>query len=99
MSDHPRPTRLSRLLARCYPRELREQYADDIARFIDDARRDSRARFRPLGMAYALSVAGLAQFAASDELDLTGGTPMRGAHKPPPGNVLQRLIATFRTQY
>ena len=31
MSDHPRPTRRSRLLAYCYPRELRDQYADDIA--------------------------------------------------------------------
>ncbi|MEP6763505.1 MAG: ABC transporter permease [Gemmatimonadaceae bacterium] len=44
MSDFIRPTRFSRLLSRCYPRELREQYADDIARFIDDARRDPRNR-------------------------------------------------------
>ncbi|MEO7999316.1 MAG: ABC transporter permease, partial [Gemmatimonadaceae bacterium] len=55
MSDHPRPTRLSRLLSRCYPRELREQYADDIARFIDDARRDPRNRNNPFS---SLSVAG-----------------------------------------
>ena len=49
MSDHPRPTRRSRLLAYCYPRELREQYADDIARFIDDTRRDPRYRDDPFG--------------------------------------------------
>jgi predicted permease len=49
VSDHPRPTRLSRLLAYCYPRELREQYAEDIARFIDDARHDPRYRHNPLG--------------------------------------------------
>lgn len=55
MSDHPRPTRLSRLLSRCYPRELRAQYADDIARFIDDARRDPRNRNNPFS---GLSVAG-----------------------------------------
>ncbi|MEP6833526.1 MAG: ABC transporter permease, partial [Gemmatimonas sp.] len=55
MSDHPRPTRLSRLLARCYPRELRDQYADDIARFIDDARLDPRNRSNPFS---GISVAG-----------------------------------------
>lgn len=55
MSDHPRPTRLSRLLSHCYPRELREQYADDIARFIDDARHDPRNRNNPFS---GLSVAG-----------------------------------------
>ena len=49
MSDHPRPTRRSRLLAYCYPRELREQYADDIARFIDDTRLDPRYRDHPFG--------------------------------------------------
>ncbi len=49
MSDHPRPTRRSRLLAYCYPRELREQYADDIARFIDDTRLDPRYRDDPFG--------------------------------------------------
>ncbi|MEP6779678.1 MAG: ABC transporter permease, partial [Gemmatimonadaceae bacterium] len=49
MNDYIRPTRFSRLLARCYPRELREQYADDIARFIDDARRDPKNRNKPLG--------------------------------------------------
>ncbi|MDQ2766442.1 MAG: hypothetical protein M3Y30_04730, partial [Gemmatimonadota bacterium] len=49
MSDHPRPTRRSRLLAYCYPRELREQYADDIARFIDDTRLDPRYRDNPFG--------------------------------------------------
>jgi putative ABC transport system permease protein len=48
MSDHPRPTRLARLLALCYPRDLREQYADDIARFIDDRRRDPEFAGRPL---------------------------------------------------
>jgi putative ABC transport system permease protein len=40
MSDHPRSSRFARLLARCYPRGLRAEYADDLARFIDDARRD-----------------------------------------------------------
>ena len=49
MSDHPRPTRRSRLLAYCYPRELRDQYADDIARFIDDTRLDPRYRDDPFG--------------------------------------------------
>ena len=49
MSDHPRPTRRSRLLAYCYPRELREQYADDIAHFIDDTRLDPRYRDDPFG--------------------------------------------------
>lgn len=51
MSDHPRPTRLSRLLARCYPGELRDQYADDIARFIDDSRRDPRNSNNPFATA------------------------------------------------
>ncbi|HLB08335.1 MAG TPA: ABC transporter permease [Gemmatimonadaceae bacterium] len=49
MSDHPRPTRPARLLAYCYPRELRDQYADDIARFIDDTRLDPRYRDDPFG--------------------------------------------------
>ena len=49
MSDHPRPTRLSRLLSYGYPRELRDQYADDIAKFIDDARRDPRYKNNPFG--------------------------------------------------
>ncbi len=46
------------------------------------------------------TLAGLAQFAASDELDLrqvTGGLP--GLQKPDGGNIVQRLIAAFRTQY
>jgi cell division protein FtsA len=46
------------------------------------------------------TLAGLAQFAASDELDLrqlsTPGTP---APKQDGGNPVQRLIAAFRTQY
>ncbi len=46
------------------------------------------------------TLAGLAQFAASKELDLTGGgSPIGGSDQKPPGNVLQRLIATFRTHY
>ncbi len=45
------------------------------------------------------TLAGLALFAASDELDLTGGTPLQNSASRPSGNVLQRLIATFRTQY
>lgn len=68
MSDHPRPTRLSRLLSRCYPRELREQYADDIARFIDDARRDPRNRNNPfsgLSVAAALTKDALLSLFAS----------------------------------
>jgi cell division protein FtsA len=46
------------------------------------------------------TLAGLVQFAASDELDLRSGfaTPVAGEEKPS-GNLLQRLIATFRTQY
>ncbi|HEV7703903.1 MAG TPA: ABC transporter permease [Gemmatimonadaceae bacterium] len=55
MSDHPRPTKTSRLLAFCYPRELREQYADDIARFIDDTRLDARYRDNPLGRAHVMA--------------------------------------------
>ncbi len=47
------------------------------------------------------TLAGLAQFAASKELDLRqvsgGGEP--SAPKSDGGNLLQRLIATFRTQY
>jgi cell division protein FtsA len=47
------------------------------------------------------TLAGLAQFAASNELDLRslagGGEPI--APKSDAGNLLQRLIATFRTQY
>lgn len=49
MSDHPRASRFARALARCYPRELREQYAEDIARFIDDTRTDPRYRDHPFG--------------------------------------------------
>jgi len=68
MSDHPRPTRRSRLLAYCYPRELREQYADDIARFIDDARLDPRYRddpFGPLRVTARLSADALSSFFSS----------------------------------
>lgn len=46
------------------------------------------------------TLAGLAQFAASSELDLTGGTRSASApDKTGGGNMLSRLIATFRTQY
>ena len=45
------------------------------------------------------TLAGLAQFAASDELDLKVGFPAPGGSERPSGNLLQRLIATFRTQY
>ncbi|MDB4913284.1 MAG: Permease [Gemmatimonadetes bacterium] len=68
MSDHPRPTRFSRLLVRAYPRELRNQYADDIACFIDDARRDPRYRnnpFGPLFVATRLTVDALASMVDS----------------------------------
>ena len=47
MSDHPRASRFSRLLARAYPRDLRAQYAEDIARFIDDRRQDPQFANRP----------------------------------------------------
>ena len=66
MSDHPRPTRVARLLARCYPRDLRELYADDIARFIDDSRHDpelGRRRFRRVRLAAALALDALASLA------------------------------------
>ena len=57
MSDHPRPSRVARLVARCYPRELRAQYAEDIARFIDDQRHDPArgGTFRRLQLAALLS--------------------------------------------
>jgi len=45
------------------------------------------------------TLAGLAQFAASDALDLRTGFASPGAESRPQGNMLQRLIATFRTQY
>ena len=45
------------------------------------------------------TLAGLAQFAASDEVDLKFGCNTPGSEERPAGNVLQRLIATFRTQY
>jgi cell division protein FtsA len=45
------------------------------------------------------TLAGLAQFAASDELDLRGGLAGPGGEEKASGNVLQRLIAAFRTQY
>jgi cell division protein FtsA len=51
------------------------------------------------GPAFA-TLAGLAQFAASDDLDLrqiTGTMPM--IQKLEGGNIVQRLIAAFRTQY
>jgi cell division protein FtsA len=45
------------------------------------------------------TLAGLAQFAASDELDLKVGFAAPGGEERAGGNVLQRLIAAFRTQY
>ena len=45
------------------------------------------------------TLAGLAQFAASDELDLRGGLAAPGGAEKASGNMLQRLIAAFRTQY
>ena len=45
------------------------------------------------------TLAGLAQFAASDELDLKVGFATAGDAERPAGNMLQRLIAAFRTQY
>jgi cell division protein FtsA len=44
------------------------------------------------------TLAGLAQFAASDELDLRVGFASPGGERSG-GNMLQRLIALFRTQY
>ncbi|WP_129791624.1 cell division protein FtsA [Sphingosinicella sp. CPCC 101087] len=44
------------------------------------------------------TLAGLAQFAASDELDLRVGFAAPGGERSG-GNTLQRLIALFRTQY
>ena len=68
MSDHPRPSRLARLLARGYPRALRDRYADDIARFIDDSRRDPAQggrRFRGLRVGIRLLWDALAALVAS----------------------------------
>ena len=45
------------------------------------------------------TLAGLAQFAASDEIDLKVNFAAPGADERAGGNVLQRLIAAFRTQY
>ena len=45
------------------------------------------------------TLAGLAQFAASDELDLRVGFAGPGGEEKASGNMLQRLIAAFRTQY
>jgi len=45
------------------------------------------------------TLAGLAQFAASDELDLRAGFASPGGEDKASGNLLQRLIATFKTQY
>jgi cell division protein FtsA len=45
------------------------------------------------------TLAGLAQFAASDELDLKVGFSAPGGEDRQAGNMLQRLIAAFRTQY
>ena len=45
------------------------------------------------------TLAGLAQFAASDELDLRVGFATPGGGERASGNMLQRLIAAFRTQY
>ncbi|HEX8257768.1 MAG TPA: cell division protein FtsA [Allosphingosinicella sp.] len=51
------------------------------------------------GPAFA-TLAGLAQFAASDELDLRQlSAAETNVQKPEGGNVVQRLIAAFRTQY
>jgi putative ABC transport system permease protein len=81
VSDHPRPTALSRLLARCYPRELREQYAEDIARFIDDARRDPRYRDNPLhGTRIALSLTRDALQSLFASLRNDAPRPLRSLH-------------------
>ncbi|MGZ8312209.1 MAG: cell division protein FtsA [Allosphingosinicella sp.] len=45
------------------------------------------------------TLAGLAQFAASNELDLRVGFAAPNGGERPAGNMLQRLIAAFRTQY
>jgi cell division protein FtsA len=46
------------------------------------------------------TLAGLAQFAASKELDLRAlGAPAQPAQKQEAGNVVSRLINAFRTQY
>jgi cell division protein FtsA len=51
------------------------------------------------GPAFA-TLAGLAQFAASKELDLRQVNPAETTvHKVDSGNIVQRLIAAFRTQY
>jgi cell division protein FtsA len=51
------------------------------------------------GPAFA-TLAGLAQFAASKELDLRQVNPAQTTvHKVDSGNIVQRLIAAFRTQY
>ena len=92
MSDHPRPTRVSRLLSRCYPRELREQYADDIARFIDDARHDPRNRNNPfsaLRVAAGLTKDALLSLAASWRNDAP--RPLRRWESD------TSVIATFRS--
>ena len=45
------------------------------------------------------TLAGLVQFAASNELDLRVGFAKPEAVEKPSGNIVQRLIAAFRTQY
>jgi cell division protein FtsA len=45
------------------------------------------------------ALAGLALFAASDEVDLRAGFAGPGREEKASGNMLQRLIAAFRTQY
>lgn len=45
------------------------------------------------------TLAGLAQFAASEALDLRAGFASPGADAKPGGNVVARLVAAFRTQY
>ncbi|HZW48205.1 MAG TPA: cell division protein FtsA, partial [Microvirga sp.] len=46
------------------------------------------------------TLAGLAQFAASRDLDLTSlVNPRTSTQKAEGGNIMQRLIAAFRTQY
>ena len=92
MSDHPRPTRLSRLLARCYPQALREQYADDIARFIDDARRDPRNRDKPfssIAVSASLTKDALISLFASFQNDVP--RPIRRNDEP------HTLIKQFRS--
>ena len=45
------------------------------------------------------TLVGLAQFAASNELDLRTGFPTVGIQDKPGGNIVQRLISVFKSQY